>query len=265
MPADGGRPQPGPAAGHVRPEAAIPVVLVPGMLTSARLYAGQLPALWQYGPVTVADNTQSDTIGGVASAILASAPPRFALAGLSLGGHIALEIMRQAPGRVTRLALLDTTARPDTPEQTRRRLAQIAKAQAGRLGEVADEQWPLVVSPAARENRQLRQVFQLMCEETGPDAFIRQQRALISRPDSRPGLGAIACPALVLAGESDLLTPPALAAEIAAAIPGARQVLIPGSGHLSTLEQPGLVASTLADWLGTAVPPAEPARPGPCQ
>jgi pimeloyl-ACP methyl ester carboxylesterase len=245
MPAGEGRPP----AGHVPPDAALPVVLIPGLLTSARLFAGQLPALWRYGPVMVADNTQSEDIGEVAAQVLAAAPPRFALAGLSMGGYIALEIMRQAPGRVARLALLDTSARPDAPEASRRRLAQIAKAEAGRFAEIPDEQWPLMAGPAAREDAALRETFQLMCEETGPAAFARQQRAIISRPDSRPHLAAIDCPTLVLVGDGDVLTPPDLAAEMAAAIPGARHVVIPGSGHLSTLEQPALVTSALQDWL----------------
>lgn len=246
MTAAGGRPP----AGHVPPAAAVPLVLVPGLLTSPRLYAGQLPALWRYGPVMVADNTQSEHIGEVAASVLAAAPPRFALAGLSMGGYVALEIMRQAPARVARLALLDTSARPDTPAQSERRLAQIAKAEAGRFAEIPGEQWPLMVSPAAQANRELRQVFQLMCEETGPAAFARQQRAIMSRPDARPALAAISCPTLVLVGEEDVLTPPGLAAELAAAIPGARQAVIPGSGHLSTLERPAEVTSELEAWLG---------------
>jgi pimeloyl-ACP methyl ester carboxylesterase len=103
-----------------------PIVLVPGLLTSPRLYAEQLPTLWQHGPVTIAGNTRDDTVTAIASRILADAPPRFALAGLSMGGYICFEMVRQAPDRVARLALLDTSARPDTPELTQRRQAQIA-------------------------------------------------------------------------------------------------------------------------------------------
>jgi pimeloyl-ACP methyl ester carboxylesterase len=239
-----------PGHGHVPPEAALPVLLLPGLLTSPRLYAGQLPALWRFGPVTIADNTSAATVGELAGRILAAAPPRFALAGLSMGGYLAMEIMRQAPGRVAKLALLDTSARPDTPAQTGRRQAQIAKTRAGKFDEVVAEQWPLYVSPAAQGNQALRAVVRLMAGETGPDAFIRQQHALIARPDSRPHLPAITCPTLVLVGDSDALTPPELSQEIAAAIPGARLVIIPGSGHLSTLEQPGLVSAALTAWLG---------------
>jgi pimeloyl-ACP methyl ester carboxylesterase len=116
----------------------LPVVLVPGLTCSARLYADQIPALWRLGPVTVADHTRDDSIAAVARRILAAAPPRFALAGLSMGGYIAFEIMRQAPERVAKLALLDTSARGEAPEQTERRKAVIALAKSGRYAEVAD-------------------------------------------------------------------------------------------------------------------------------
>ena len=105
----------------VRRADALPVVLVPGLLTSPRLYGPQLPMLWQSGPTVIADNTRDDSMAAIASSILAAAPPRFALVGLSMGGYISFEIMRQAPGRVAKLALLNTSARPDTSEQTERR------------------------------------------------------------------------------------------------------------------------------------------------
>jgi pimeloyl-ACP methyl ester carboxylesterase len=226
--------------------APLPIVLVPGLLTSARLFSEQLPALWRHGPVTIADNTRDDTIAAVASRILADAPPRFALAGLSMGGYIGFEIVRQAPGRIDRLALLDTSARPDTPEVTRRRQAQIELARGGRLAEVADQQFPLLIhhgDPSARE------LVRLMADETGPEVFIRQQQAIIGRVDSRPGLGAIDRPTLVLVGDSDQLTPPELSAEIAGSIPGARLVVVAGAGHLSTLDQPDQVTRALVAWL----------------
>lgn len=239
-------------AGGARSPAALPLVLVPGLLTSPRLYAEQLPALWRLGPVTVADNARGETVGQIASAVLDAAPPRFALAGLSMGGYIALEIMRQASGRVAKLALLDTSARPDTPVQRARRQTQIEKTRRGRFAEIPGEQWPLLVRPSALENKQLWGIVQLMAEETGPDAFIRQQLAIMSRPDSRPDLAAISCPALVLVGEHDALTPPELAAEMAAGITGAQLVVVPDSGHLSTLEQPDLVTRALGEWLSAA-------------
>jgi pimeloyl-ACP methyl ester carboxylesterase len=227
----------------------LPIVLVPGLLTSPRLYAAQLPALWQHGPVTIADNTRDNTIAAIASRILADAPPRFALAGLSMGGYICFEIVRQAPDRVDRLGLLDTSARPDTPELTGRRQAQIALARGGRFAEVADQQFPLLIHPSRQGDPSARELVRLMAEETGPEAFIRQQQAIMGRVDSRPGLGAIDRPTLVLVGDCDQLTPPELSAEIAGGIPGARLVVVAGSGHLTPLDQPEEVTKALVEWL----------------
>ena len=226
-----------------------PVVLVPGLLTSPWLYAEQLPALWRLGSVTIAGIASDDTMAAIAGRILAAVPGRFALAGLSMGGYIAFEILRQAPERVDRLALLDTSARPDTPEQTRRRNDLIALARSGRLDDVADLLFPLLVHQSRHGDAGARELVRRMADETGPEAFVRQQQAIIGRPDSRPGLGAIACPTLVLVGDGDELTPPALSAEIAAGIPGAGLVEVAGSGHLSTLDQPEQVTRALVEWL----------------
>jgi pimeloyl-ACP methyl ester carboxylesterase len=228
---------------------ALPVVLVPGLLTSPRLYAEQVPALWHVGPVTIASPTRHDTVAALAGDILATAPPRFALAGLSMGGYIAFEIIRQAPDRVAKLALLDTSARPDTPEQTERRNTQIGLARSGRFAEIADLQFPLLVHRLSQDDAGLRELVRLMAEEVGPEAFVRQQQAIIARPDSRPGLGEVACPTLVLVGDGDELTPPELSVEIADGIPDARLVVVTGSGHLSTVEQPQQVTRALVDWL----------------
>jgi pimeloyl-ACP methyl ester carboxylesterase len=227
----------------------LPIVLVPGLLTSWRLYAGQLSALWRHGPVTIAGITRDDTIAAIASRILADAPPRFALAGVSMGGYVSFELARQAPDRVARLALLDTSARPDTPELTRRRQAQMALARGGRFAEIADQQFPLLVHPSRHHDPAARELVRLMASETGPEPFIRQQQAIIGRVDSRPGLGAIGCPTLVLVGDSDRLTPPELSAEIAAGIPGAHLVVVAGSGHLTPLDQPERVTEALVEWL----------------
>ncbi|MDF2739851.1 MAG: alpha/beta hydrolase [Actinomycetia bacterium] len=228
---------------------ALPIVLVPGLLTSPRLYAEQLPTLWQHGPVTIADPTRDDTMAAIAGRILAHAPPRFALAGLSMGGYICFEITRQAPDRVARLALLDTSARPDTPELTRRRHAQIALARSGRFAEVPDQQFPLLIHPSRHGDAAVRELVRQMAEETGAEAFVRQQQAIIGRVDSRPGLGAIGCPTLVLVGDRDQLTPPELSAEIAGAIPGARLVVVADSGHLTPMDQPEEVTKALVEWL----------------
>jgi pimeloyl-ACP methyl ester carboxylesterase len=227
----------------------LPIVLIPGLTCSARLYAEQIPALWRFGPVTVADHRRDDSMAGIARRILAAAPPRFALAGLSMGGYIAFEIMRQAPERVAKLALLDTGARAETPEQTERRKVVIALAKSGRYAEVPDIAFPIYVHRDRHNDAALKQTVRTMAVETGVEAFLRQQQAIIARPDSRPGLGAIKCPTLVLVGDGDEATPPELAREITAAISGARLVMIADCGHLSTLEQPEKVSAALIDWM----------------
>ena len=227
----------------------LPVVLIPGLLDSARLYAAQIPELWRRGPVMVADHTRDDSMAAIARRILAHAPARFALAGLSMGGYISFEILRQAPSRVAKLALLDTAARADTPEATATRRAQMALASAGRLGEVVEQQFERMFHRLRRDDRELREINRLMAEEVGPEAFARQQTAIMGRPDSRPGLAAIGCPTLVLVGEQDELTPPARAVEMADGIRGARLVTVPECGHLSTLERPREVTRALLDWL----------------
>ena len=227
----------------------LPVVLIPGLLASARLYAAQIPELWRCGPVTVADHTSDDSMGAIARRILANAPPRFALAGLSMGGYICFEILRQAPARVAKLALLDTSARADTPEATGQRRAQMTLAASGRLGEVVQTQFERTIHPLHRNDPQLREINRLMAEDVGPEAFIRQQNAIMGRPDSRPTLAAINCSTLVLVGEQDELTPPERAVEMAHGIRGAQLVTVSECAHLSTLERPREVTRALLDWL----------------
>lgn len=227
----------------------VPTVLVPGLLCSPRLYAEQLPALWQLGPVCVASHLHDDSLAAIARRFLASAPPQFALAGLSMGGYLAFEIMRQAGQRVTRLALLNTSARPDTAEQAQSRRDQIAMTQAGQFTEVVEVLYRRWVRAARRGDLALHQVICQMADETGPEGFVRQLTAIMNRPDSRPGLAAIGCPVLVVAGADDDITIPDHAAEIASHIPQARLIVVPDCGHLSTLERPAAVTQALVDWL----------------
>ena len=227
----------------------LPLLLVPGLLCSARLYAPQVTALWPLGPVTVADHRRDADVAAIAARILADAPPRFALAGLSMGGYVAFAMLRQAPERIVRLALLDTSARPDTPEQSAARETFIAMAEAGQLAAVVDTLAPRFLHRDRRTDATLNRVIRDMAADTGVAAFVRQQRAIMTQPDSRPQLASIACPTLVLVGEGDELTPPSLAQEIAAGIAGARLVTVPACGHLSTIEQPEAVNAALAEWL----------------
>ena len=229
--------------------ASLPVVLVPGLNCSARLYADQIPALWQFGPVTVGDHRRDNSIAAIARRILADAPPRFALAGLSMGGYIAFEILRQAADRVAKLALLDTGAGVEVPERTAQRKPLIALAQQGRFAEITEDQFPLLVHRNRHGDAVLKAQVRAMNAETGPEAYCRQQHAIMGRADSRPGLAAIVCPTLVLVGDDDQLTPPALAHEMAAGIRGARLVVVPECGHLSTMERPQAVTQALLDWM----------------
>jgi pimeloyl-ACP methyl ester carboxylesterase len=227
----------------------LPTILIPGLLCSPRLYAAQLPTLWRYGPVIIADHTRADSVAGIASQILASAPPRFALAGLSMGGYVSFEILRQAPERVAKLALLDSQARPDTPEQSERRRSLIALARKGHFRQAAEALFPSMVHPARAEDEVLKALWLEMADHVGTEGFVRQQTAIMNRPDSRPDLAGIDCPSLVLVGEEDQLTPPDRAREMADTMPNAQLALVAGSGHLSTLEQPEAVTAAMAAWL----------------
>jgi len=227
----------------------LPLVLVPGLTCTARLYGPQVTALWPFGPVTVADHRREADMAAIAARILKDAPPRFALAGLSMGGYIAFAMLRLAPERIVKLALLDTSARPDTPEQTSGRKTQIAMAESGRYGEIPGLAIPRYLNALHQRDESLTALVRQMIEETGAEAFVRQLNAIMSRPDSRPLLASIRCPTLVLVGADDIATPPELNKEIAEGIQGAKFVVVPGSGHLTTIEQPEAVNAALADWL----------------
>ena len=231
--------------------AVLPLILVPGLLCSARLYAPQIAALWPFGPVTVADHRRDDDMAAISARILADAPPRFALAGLSMGGHIAFAMLRLAPERVAKLALLDTSARPDTAEQSVQREKLIVLADSGKLNDVVEILAPRFLHRSRQNDEALKRIMQKMAADIGPKAFVRQQRAIMSRVDSRPFLAAIHCPTLVLVGDGDELTPPELSKEICTGIPSARLTVVPDCGHLSTLEKPDAVNAALAEWLST--------------
>jgi len=227
----------------------MPILLVPGLVSSPRIYAPVVPALWRFGPVSVANHIRDDTMGAIARRILAEAPPRFALAGHSMGGYIAFEIVRQAPDRVAKLALINTQARPDTPEATARRRDMIARARAGEYSAILDELFPGFVHPSRLGEASLRQLVHDMGEDIGVEAFVRQQTAIISRADSRPTMAWIKCPTLVLTGDADNTIPNSLSVEMAQGIPGARLTIIPDCGHLPQVEQARACADAMVEWL----------------
>jgi pimeloyl-ACP methyl ester carboxylesterase len=228
----------------------LPLVLVPGLLCDAQLWKHQVQTLADIADIWIADHTRSDTMAGVARDVLAEAPfETFALAGLSMGGYIAFEILRQSPRRVGQLALLDTSAAGDTSAQTRQRMEFIAWAERGDFQRVPETLLPLLIHPSRLSERALTDVVRSMAKSIGKDAFVRQQRAIMSRADSMALLPALDCPTLVLCGRQDARTPVAQHEQMAAAIRGARLEVIEDCGHLSTLEKPAEASAAIRRWL----------------
>lgn len=226
------------------------LVLIPGLLCTAALYEPQLKALSDVARMQVADHTVATSMRDIASVILARAPKAFALCGLSMGGYLAFEIMRQAPDRVTKLALLNTAAKPDTPDRSAERFARVARAEKEGLLPVARSMWPAWMPAGRQPDPALLEIAARMTTATGVTHFARQQTAIAGRPDSIPGLGAIRVPTLVLTGRDDQATTVADAEVIARGIPGSHLEVIENCAHLSTLEQPDAVTAVLRRWLG---------------
>jgi pimeloyl-ACP methyl ester carboxylesterase len=228
---------------------ATPLFFLPGLLEDADLFERQVEHFTPSRECLVADLTRADTIAGMARDALQAAPgERFALAGHSMGGYVALEILRQAPRRVERLALLNTHARPDTAESTenRRRLMALAGKD---FPAVIQTLMPKLVTAQHLADDRLTGTIAEMALAVGKEAFLRQQEAIIARIDSRPHLGKIACPALVVAARHDALMPVEILEELARGIPAARLAIVEDSGHVSPLEQPGEVTKLLEEWL----------------
>lgn len=226
----------------------MPFLLIPGLNTTAEVFRDLVPALWPFGPVTVANHTRGEGIAGIAATILADAPPRFALLGFSMGGYLAFEIMRQAPERVMKLCLLDTTARPDTPEATQKRRDNIAKARDGRFEETLDGAFDTAVHPDHLGKAELRALSKAMSRAVGHEAYQRHQQAILSRPDSRATLAAIRVPTAVIVGDADQITPPDAAREMAAGIAGATLTVVERAGHMAILEQPETTIGAIVAW-----------------
>lgn len=225
------------------------VVLVPGLLTDDDLFAAQISGLADCATIIIADTTQDDSISGMARRLLDSVEGPFALAGLSMGGYVAQEVMRQAPHRVTRLALLDTNARADRPEQSDQRRALVAQAQSGSMAQIADQLLPVLVHPDRLQDDALTNRVRAMAERVGLAAFARQQQAILSRVDGRADLARITVPTLCLCGRQDALTPPKVHQEMVDALPAGVLVEVDDCGHLSTMEQPHAVTALFRYWL----------------
>jgi pimeloyl-ACP methyl ester carboxylesterase len=234
-----------------------PLLLLPGMMCDARMWGG-LPALLHPRPVGHALPTGHDNVTTLAQAVLRDAPPRFALAGLSMG-IVAMEVLRLAPTRVERLALLDTNPWAETPEARARRAPQIARALAGGLASVIrDEMKPNYLAPGP-DHGPILDLCMDMALSLGPDVFARQSRALRDRPDQCATLAAFTGPALVLMGEGDTLCPRDRHDQMHALMPQSRLAIVPGAAHLPPLENPAATAAHLRDWLAQPVKDAHAA------
>jgi len=227
-----------------------PLLLLPGTLCDERLWAHQVNHLADISEPQVVPVGTDASLGALAERILQTAPPSFALAGLSFGGILAFEILRQAPERVTHLALLDTNARADTEAGSQAKHEQLALASSVGLEPLLREKlMPLYLAPGNLHDQTLVQTIVDMAVSNGIDVFRNQVEAVIHRPDSLAGLGSIRCPTLVLCGQQDVLCPPERHEEIAAQIPGATLRIVENCGHMSTLEQPQVVSSAMRQWL----------------
>jgi len=226
-----------------------PLLLLCGQLCTARLWRAQIEGLADLADIAVHCPAQDGDVESAAARILAQAPPRFALAAHAMGGFVALAIMRQAPARVTRLALLGTNAAPDAPEQRERRLRYRQMTLDGRLEELIAQRYELVLHPALASLADFREIVAQMARETGADAFLHQQDIVLGRPDSRPRLVEIGCPCLLVVGRQDRLATVEQHAEIAALVPRARLQVIEDCGHFSLLEHPAETTRLLRGWL----------------
>ncbi len=225
------------------------LVLLPAFMTSETLWRHQIEALADIVETQVVDLTRHDSIEGMAAAVLGQVPERFALAGLSLGGFTALEIMRRAPERVTRLALVNTAACADTLERLDGRKAQIEMVRAGRFNEAVAPYLAMIQNPDNPFDPAVLETVRSMCQEVGPDGLVNQQLAMMNRSDRRDGLSAISCPTVVISGRQDQAWPLEHSEEMAAAIPGSKLVVVENCGHFSVIERPEEVTAALRAWL----------------
>jgi pimeloyl-ACP methyl ester carboxylesterase len=225
------------------------LVLLPGLLNTRRVFKQQIEALSDIADCVVPELWHHDTIGAMAEAALALAPPTFALVGFSMGGYVAFEILRRAPQRVERLALMDTQATPDSAESTKRRRALLEQTKIGRFHGVQRTLLPQLVHSRHIDDATISQPIFDMAQEIGADGFVREQRAIIDRADSRRLLVDIDIPTVVIVGRQDQVTPLPRSEEMAADIADSRLVVLEECGHMSPLEKPAEVTAALRRWL----------------
>jgi pimeloyl-ACP methyl ester carboxylesterase len=225
------------------------LVLLPGLLNTRRLFQHQIEGLSDIADCVVPELWHYDSLAGMAKSVLEAAPPAFALAGFSMGGYVTFEILRRAADRVERLALIDTQAAPDMPEATTRRQGLIEQTRFGRFHGVHPSLLPQIVHKSRLDDASVAQPIYDMACEVGAEGFVREQRAIIARPDSRPLLVDIEVPTVVIVGRQDQATPLARSQEMAADIAQSRLVVLDECGHMSPLERPEEVTAALRRWL----------------
>ncbi len=226
-----------------------PLVLLPGMMCDARLFSPQISAFSKYISIITMPLQGQSTMADLARTVLDSAPPYFALAGLSMGGIVAMEIMRQSPHRVTRLALLDTNPLADPEDKGPVRETQVKRVLQGELYAVMrDELKPNYLAKSPNRQRILNLCME-MAETLGPEVFANQSFAIQHRPDQCETLRSVTIPSLILCGKEDSLCPVSRHELMHDLIPGSRLAVIPNAGHLPTLEQPKHTNRILEQWL----------------
>ena len=229
------------------------LVFLPGLAADEAMWRSQAAALAKWRPVVTDVHMRHASIPEMAAALLGEHPGDLVLAGASMGGMVAMEAARQAPARIAGLALLGTNAHAETPVMRRLREDAIVLFEQGRVAEVIEPNVELAFHPDQAGNPALVAAYLEFVLRAGAGQLIRQNRAVIARPDARVHLPRLKCPLLVMCGDSDRLAPPEKSREIAALVPHAQLVMVPQCGHMLTMEKPEIVNATLAAWLATLI------------
>jgi len=238
---------------------AAPVLLLPGLICDARIWAPQVEGLRSFLAVTAINGYgEADSLGAMADVVLAQAPDRFALAGHSMGGRVALEVFRRVPDRITGIALVSTGVHSPRPNEAEGRFALLSRGVEQGMEALVDAWLPPMVWEPNRARAGLMDQLTAMCLDLGLDSYERQIRGMLARPEVESLLPKIQCPAMVAVGEHDAWASAAQNQAIADAIPGSSFVCIPDAGHMVPVEQPQAMTDALASWLDTvyASPPA---------
>ena len=229
------------------------ILFLPGLLNDGRLWQAQIHALSPHAEIEVGDLKSADTIAGLADNLMEvhfkDHSSKINVVALSMGGYVALELMRRLPDKIAKLAIFNSSARADSPEQTLTRKGLIELSERGEFLGVTPRLLPRLLHPKSMENKDITDLIMDMAKNTGKDAFIRQQKAIMSRIDSRDSLKKIKAPTLFVAGKNDLLTPVELMEEMHNLMPQSEFHVIDDSGHLTPLEQPQQAINLLLRFL----------------